>query len=297
MIVYSRYNSQRKPEFRLITVFEKNGPELIVKKIAEDKNSRIFLESFFQKYEDLAKLDLLVTLLKPEKQGNCVVFPYCHKKTFQTVLLDLLSKNLKDDFWKMLKSFKGVLNSFPKITSLPDRYFMEKFGESGVENFESINPSVLDFNFDNIFVSDQKYVLFDYEWTFNFPIPIEFILFRSCYYFFLQNGVLLLKNNIGINDLFDYFEIESDHIELFLKWEHHFQSTINLENKNWSNYLFDYKSLKDASDKKQLSYFKQGEQYILALESENHNLKNSYSYKLGSMILFPFRYIKRLFNK
>ena len=35
----------------------------------------------------------------------------------------------------------------------------------------------------NIIISDTEAVLIDYEWTFTFTVPVDFVIFRFLYYF------------------------------------------------------------------------------------------------------------------
>ena len=58
-------------------------------------------------------------------------------------------------------------------------------------------------DFSNIFIIDDEYVAVDYEWVFNFPIPIEYIFYRT------------IKQNIESNPLFNKFTSFTDIFKYF----------------------------------------------------------------------------------
>jgi hypothetical protein len=47
----------------------------------------------------------------------------------------------------------------------------------------------IDLLFDNILIADGKKYVIDYEWTFEFPVPVDFILYRTIHYYLLENEI------------------------------------------------------------------------------------------------------------
>jgi hypothetical protein len=47
----------------------------------------------------------------------------------------------------------------------------------------------IDLLFDNILIADGKKYVIDYEWTFEFPVPVDFILYRIFHYYLLENEI------------------------------------------------------------------------------------------------------------
>ncbi len=79
-----------------------------------------------------------------------------------------------------------VTNSFKKI-----------FGDAQIDNCNAVKIANIDIQPDNIlFIDDSNIKIIDYEWVFDFPVPVEFILYYS-----LKAFVLLHIPNISIENL------------------------------------------------------------------------------------------------
>jgi hypothetical protein len=107
--------------------------------------------------------------------------------------------------------------------------FIEVFGpwELG-EEFKWAPVSDIDLIFDNILVTTEKeeqWHVIDYEWTFSFPIPMKFILYRALYYYIRSPKRKAFADFIQ-GGIFEYFHLSKDEIEAFQKMEHHFQKFI-----------------------------------------------------------------------
>ena len=77
--------------------------------------------------------------------------------------------------FRVTDEFKNVFGKYDNITS---------FG------FTSAKVNDVDMIFDNIIVADDgTWQLIDYEWTFDFPIPQGFIVYRALYFFYQRYNV------------------------------------------------------------------------------------------------------------
>ena len=110
--------------------------------------------------------------------------------------------------------------------------FTEVFGEPDTQNyyndlekygFLSSSTTDIDMVFDNIILADT-WNLIDYEWTFNFPIPREFVLYRTLWYWYNSTEV---NEVIEWHTIMEHFGI-SHNMELTLRhMEVHLQSYIS----------------------------------------------------------------------
>lgn len=55
--------------------------------------------------------------------------------------------------------------------------------------------SNIDLIFENIILGD-KYTIIDYEWSLDFPVPIEYIMFRSVFTFMYVKITIVLYRGI-----------------------------------------------------------------------------------------------------
>ncbi|MBQ6527253.1 MAG: methyltransferase [Clostridia bacterium] len=58
--------------------------------------------------------------------------------------------------------------------------FTAVFGDAVGED-ECLNPAPIDINFGNIILSHDRQTVIDPEWTFDFPVPVKYIVWRTCF--------------------------------------------------------------------------------------------------------------------
>lgn len=63
--------------------------------------------------------------------------------------------------------------------------FKQVFGDVTLpENLEAVSVADIDMIFPNILIGeDGKWTIIDYEWSFHFPVPVNFIIFRAIHYY------------------------------------------------------------------------------------------------------------------
>lgn len=90
--------------------------------------------------------------------------------------------------------------------------------------------SDIDMIFSNALERNDGYELIDYEWTFDFPIPMKFLEYRCLYYYIYgseKRTCLAQKCLMPTNvDLFTYFGISETECEQFAQMERSFQQYI-----------------------------------------------------------------------
>ena len=57
------------------------------------------------------------------------------------------------------------------------------------------NTQIFDLIFENVILGD-KYTIIDYEWSLDFPVPIEYIMFRSVFTFMYVKITIVLYRGI-----------------------------------------------------------------------------------------------------
>ncbi|MCC8044636.1 MAG: glycosyltransferase [Clostridiales bacterium] len=91
--------------------------------------------------------------------------------------------------------------------------FQRKMRTGGINDIDMV--------LNNIIEQDGSWKLIDYEWTFNFPVPAEFIIYRLLHYYFAANQKrAVLKEK-------DYLSLSEEDLRMFRKMEAQFQQYIN----------------------------------------------------------------------
>ena len=117
--------------------------------------------------------------------------------------------------------------------------FLEVFKVSSKVKFHCHDKTNLDIIFSNLFVIENELVAIDYEWLFNFPIPLEYLLFRVISHHRKINP--LFREFITEKEVFNHFNLDTKNFELFKKWEYNFLDSVFLKFKMPYNKSLDYK--------------------------------------------------------
>ena len=103
--------------------------------------------------------------------------------------------------------------------------FRQVFGEEIFgEDARCAGLNNIDYGFGNIILAEDGMYLIDYEWCFDFPIPIDFILFRALLYFVYSVHENQKLTEQGIFSKFGYSEAD---ITKYTRMETQFQQFVS----------------------------------------------------------------------
>lgn len=149
-------------------------------------------------------------------------YPYIQGST---VLEEIRYCVKRRDKEKIIKILLGFYNSYFTNTFLEkDLYtteFQEVFGSlRGKEEYLCIKPANVDLICENIFWDDNKGIIIDYEWVFDFSVPVAFIMWRMINDMYTQ--LPELEQVIKRQNIYEIFEIDCIDQENFLAWSKNF---------------------------------------------------------------------------
>jgi hypothetical protein len=248
-ILFSRSNLARKEKFQIITYLIEKNNKLIIKKEANHRLAIKHLNELKNTYqtlqEKLKKIELVKIIGKGE---NFLEFEYQDHPTLESMIENaLIGKNfsLAKFYLKKYLEFIDVQPTVKTDFSL-NKNFLDIFDPNKQLNYhreECFEIGLLDLNLDNLIFDEKnkKLFLIDWEWFFNFPIPKEFLIFRSVFYLCahlqLITKTYCSENFPCLEILRDFYipeiffdEIKfltSEKIEKFLIWENNFQNYVN----------------------------------------------------------------------
>lgn len=182
-VLFSKYNSLRRPDFRIVTeIRDQDGEKYVVKRAMEPA-----AEKHIQRIADNRKLlenyytDIQVIPVEVKEEG--LVFPFVQGISLHEKLIkecsdrdSLIQKalNLLDE---TLAIRKEHLNSFAKTEE-----FEKVFGETDLREVPAVCPANIDALFSNFMDCDGSLQCIDYEWVFNFNVPVAFVRYRALRY-------------------------------------------------------------------------------------------------------------------
>jgi len=261
-VIFAKYNRTRLPKYQIVTSILRDGEQLKVEKRALRKEAVDHILSLFRNYEvlknNLTNIEIVPLEINADT-GDTAVFPYIYGKSYESLLLDYALKKDENGFFEVVEDYKNLLYELgneTKPVSIP--------GYTTEESYKCLKVSNLDFTFDNVLLAGERKWLIDYEWVFDWSIPIDYLLYRSVYLFFWKHKNYM-NNFITFSRMVSYLGYSKEENELFNDIEKKFQETVvgeNFENDRLKAY------------KKQVKTLVQLEQDLLKSKNDNAELVN-----------------------
>lgn len=161
-VSYVKFACLRSPKFRIFTAIA--GDHVIKRPLTSAASEHI--RNLASNREKVAGLYNSIDPIDCEIRGDSAVFPFIEGESLTL-----------EDIDKVF-DYKEPLSDFV----VTDR-FREIFGDIAVPKGEKAYPAVnADSNLDNFMVSNGKTYCIDYEWIFDFPVPVRFVRYRTLFY-------------------------------------------------------------------------------------------------------------------
>lgn len=225
-VKFVKYNKMRKEKFQLKTTIYTEDGVLLVEKAALGGKGHEHIQSFGEKYEKLNRVCSHIKALKPEIQDGKMKYPYVTGHT----LSEVLSENIKqgagliDEIKQALHLVFDVEDEF--LTDfIMTRGFKEVFGNAEGMVDKAVTIANVDALFDNILKTDEGYLCLDYEWVFEFPVPVRFLYYRNLSYFYIKYRSLISYESMEAFLL--EFGITADMVTLYKEMELSFQEYVH----------------------------------------------------------------------
>lgn len=291
-MLYSKYNRERLPKFQTGTIVFKSNDQLVVKKVALTDKAVDHVKNIYANYELLKQIKMDITSAKLE--GHEVLFEYVAGESFEHRLLKAVIERDKNKIFRLLETYKSIIKNmgFTFYRNFKSCLQFEAiFGKQvEIENVICFDIANIDLAFENlIFTSNDNYKIIDYEWVFNFPIPVDYIIYRSVTLFF--RNMEYISNLITMNEIWDFYGISIDNIQIF-----------NEMNAGITNYVYGSSKLQCL-----LGHYSKNQISLSGLLDQNNKMQNIIAEKdqviasiyncLSWRVTAPLRYFMALFIK
>jgi len=208
--IYAKFNRERLPKFQTATIINNDNNTIKVEKHALNVQANNHIYSIESNYKLLVKSYPNMNFAKCLLKDNKIIMDYIEGNSFESILLKAVFNKNKNTFYDLLNEYKKFLFSFSANKDYPESIYKNKafiniFGNTQLNDLEYMEIANLDVTFDNLIIDkDKRFNIIDYEWVFNFPIPILFIAYRAAITFYSKNGNYL-KDFISRDELISYF--------------------------------------------------------------------------------------------
>ena len=227
-LIFSKYSDSRDNEYKIRTsiLIDKRGNKK-VEKIPLNKKSINHIEKIYNNYAILKSQyeNSDFHLETCRKLDNKIEFDYIEGKTFVEILNEEFDKNGLEAVIERIKELKEKLYKLSNNERFEiSEEFKKVFGSVKLdENKKCIKPANIDFIGTNLIYSNGKFHIIDYEWVFNFYIPIDYIVYRTIFYYQDEN---VYKNKINLRKILEKLEISVQEEEKYYKMELQFDKYV-----------------------------------------------------------------------
>ncbi len=249
--VFAKYANERAAQYRVATVItQKRDKKRTVYKIALDTRTNPHIREIYSNYQTLCEI-YSGTKLKPNacrflqglepapliagvssKAKDGVELSYLKGITLEKYL-DLLEGQAKYEVMlALIKEYcalimqvggQGVFEMTQSFRDIfGDRKFEKTYAASKTCNFDMIFSNIV---YDETEKENGVWNVLDYEWMYRFPIPAQFIIYRSLFYYFENRKEGKFSQYLARQGKDIYLECGIDQVEraLFCDMEHCFQ--------------------------------------------------------------------------
>ena len=165
-----------------------------------------------------------VSVCQPEISGEGLRYAFAKGVSLRELIKERAEKKDFEGVGHLLDRFTGLVYFGSTETDFePTEDFTKIFGDCGFSGRTAVSPVTdLDLIFENVFVDGDDWTLIDCEWTFDFPIPLKYVLYRAVSYY---------TDRPSDPDTYDFmmtrFGITEQEEEVFVRMEKGFQTFVS----------------------------------------------------------------------
>ncbi len=222
-VIYEKCSNDRSEQFSIYTDILKGDKKLVRKYSATEKGSShvgniVRWGGLLQKQYEGSKISVVKSIMKDGK-ACC---DYVTGDTIEEIADRYISQGMISKAEALIQEVISIVrdkNGSQKFEMTDE--FKNVFGDVNFEgemHTGSVND--IDLVLNNIIVNGDDWQVIDYEWTFDFPVPVEFIIFRILHYYIETNNS---RTDIKADKLLTLSENDR---KTFLKMEENFQNYV-----------------------------------------------------------------------
>ena len=169
-IIYEKLSNERNPRFNIITdIVEREGKKLVIKRPYDDKAVE-HINRVFDSYRGLQEIVQGSAFCVNQSQlvDGAIESEYLEGEHLTMADADQYIQAVKTTYMKNAVEFECT----------PE--FEEVFGHVDLpRGILAAKYLDVDLIFENIIKTNKGWEIIDYEWTFDFPIPIKYVFYRA----------------------------------------------------------------------------------------------------------------------
>ncbi|MBO4337376.1 MAG: hypothetical protein J5842_04820 [Lachnospiraceae bacterium] len=239
---YTRFSNERRGEMQIRTDVYKDRVEKSAFSILSGPHIHNLAMTGPKLAKALTGLSVLgkpvgINRLLEEKEGMAV-FEFVDGESLETTLDRMVLKGEGELAARLILGFVDHIRSLPNLSVFESSYeFRRWFGDvdsSRICGFDetgkelpvmSLSITDIDMIPQNLLICEEEAVLIDHEWSFTFPVPLDFCVFRFLYYY-LEGKYRTMYREPCFEDMYKKAGISESVKQNFLMMETHFQEYV-----------------------------------------------------------------------
>jgi len=175
-------NFWRLEEFHTYTILTKEHGKKVIYKCAATEKSKPFIKSIAKKEKLNAeylkgRFDVLCGLLEKDQ----IKYEYLTYPSLKDEIIFYMRQGCYNRANDLVEKYVDKIRSLKTIKTTPTE-FIKKFVSSAVTHLPKVDclaRGLLDLTPDNILIDGDRWIALDNEWSFDFPMPVMFVIFRA----------------------------------------------------------------------------------------------------------------------
>jgi len=227
---FVKFSTDRAPEFQVMTRIDRFGEDKRIFKIPQTKDAARHIDRMVR---NSGRLD---EICRP----NGFTVNRCKKTVSGAEMEYLDGPTLLDRAYEKIRSKEptSVLEAFEPLIRLIVSCATDPFVQTGEseeifgaqqlpEGLRSAPLSNIDLLPENIMAGQDNFIIIDCEWTFDFPVPALFVLYRCFFYSLLRvDDLTQSEQQSMLSDLCERLGIPAPLRQTFENMESHFQQWV-----------------------------------------------------------------------
>ncbi|MBE6119176.1 MAG: glycosyltransferase [Erysipelotrichaceae bacterium] len=246
--LYVKYNI-RDNDKNLKTSIIKKDSALAVEKTPMFKEAEAHIESIKNAYNKLSSVysETNIALNRFDEANDSLYFEYVDGTPLDIILDEEYSKNGYQGFLKLIKKYIELIKGKDNLVDFVETSdFNNVFGQVSFDSsIEALKVANIDACFANIIVNGDTWNLIDYEWTFDFPIPLNYIIYRSLELYISHTAK---RHVLYAENIYEDLGIDSNQIKQFRKMDKAFYAYALGNNHSFSDALKERVDAKSTFD-------------------------------------------------
>ena len=232
-VLYAKYNSVRRPEFRVTTEICEGPEGVFVRKRAGSKEAGAHLEAIAENAAGMKDYYRGIQVIPVDKGEGELRFPYINGQTLaeQIDVQHFERERFVDQVNRQIAVALSVREEC-RVPFEQTKAFETLFGKINISDVPALKPANIDGLLTNFVENESGVHCIDCEWVCPFPVPVQYIRYRLLLYLYV-NQIHSQFDGLHLEEMLGWFGFSESECAMYWQMEDHFQQYVHGENRKY----------------------------------------------------------------